>query len=411
MSYTFWQIDHIPFNNGWDDGDKTTLTSFYDPSLLTKTGNSRDQFTFKVVNFNDERDNFFNPNDKIIIYRVLNSETITTADILMIGSVKDDPETQEFQTNEIRIEGFNFSETVMNALVFADLVGKTIPDAIEEALESASQKNSNFAVTWHPDNPTLTSTDAVFPTLGSDTRYFNKPLRSIVEKYSTNQETGDGDYYWYVNNQNQFVWRREDNDIDYSFDSSTDIYKTLKISKDVKDVKNFIILKGGIDPQGNQIQTKYVNYSSTAKHGTKFLFHVSKNNDAKNTIQQDLRESYGDNIEDNSYPTFPFTSTWISASTKAVVTAANKGDYVNVIREHIKAALAQEGKKLADKLANGKLELSLEFAAGTIEWGLGTNINCTIPKISDVAKTMRITGIQYTNISDTFTLKEDEGTL
>lgn len=412
MSYIQWKIEHIPFkNNGWNDGDKTTVTSFYDPTLHIATGNSRDSFSYKVTNFNSTLDNFYNPNDKITIYRTLNTDTTTTDDILMVSSVKDDPETQTFNTNMIRVEGFNFSESIMSAIVFADLVGKTIPEGIEEALESAANKNPNFAVIWHPDNPTVKSDGSSFPTIGSDSRYFNKPLRNVIEKYSTNQETEDSDYYWYVDNQNRFVWRREANDIDFTFNSTTDTFKTLKIGKDIKDVKNFIILKGGLDPEGNQIQTRYVNWSSVNKNGTKFLFHVSKTNDAQNFIQQDLRESYGDNIDDNSYPTFPFTSTWISAATGATVSAANKSEYVQIMRANIKAALADEGKKLADKLANGKLEISIEFAAGTKGWGLGTNINCTIPKISDVAKTMRATNIQYTSISDMFSLKEDEGTL
>lgn len=414
MTYTTWKIEHTPFiNNAWDDGDKTTLTTYFKPLVQATLGDGRDSFNFNMLNRNGEFDNFFNPNDKIVISRTANTDITTTDDILMIGTVKDVPETQTSGKKQLKVEGFNFSETVMNAIVFVDLNGIKINDALELALNNASNKNTNFAVTWNTNNPSKLSDGTTdFPIITSDSRYFNKQLKKIIEKYSTIQATGDGNYYWYVDENNTFVWRQQD-DVDiYEFNAGTDNYKKIKIGKDTKGVRNYVILKGGVDPQNNQIQTKYIDWSSVSINGMRYHILISENNNAKDLIYDDLVLDYGVNeIGNNSYPAFPFTSTWVSSATGSTVTAADEDEYIEVVRAHIKAALLDEGKKFTDSLLYGKLKVELMFRAGEKTWGLGDNITCTIPQIRDLPFTLRVSDIQYTNTTDTYTLEEDIGSI
>lgn len=434
MSYVSWKIEHTPFvNNMYDSGSTSEITDFYDPILSVSLGEGRDTFSFKVNNDNGEYDNMFNQSDKFTFYRVVNSSssTATSSDVLMVGGLRDDSENIEMKDDVIKLDGYNYSETVMGALVFVDIANLTPPQAIEFALDNAAEKNSNFGVSWSSTNNTAISS-LTFPTI-ADERFFNKPLKSLIEKYSQDTETNNGVFYWYVNNENQLIWRQKTSAIAHTFDTSTDDYESYRHKKDTKKVKNFIIIKGGLDPAGRQITTRYINWSSVAKHGNKFHFIISETNAAKNLVDLDIVKSYG---TDNTSETYPiefatasaFTTAWKSKYTyttsqynisvnKDYVTidkgseSANKKAYAELIRTETKLRLEEEGERFAFHNAFGKLQVDLTFKAGTKSWSLGENILATIPKISDIPKTMRVTEIQYTSSSDTFSLEEDEGTL
>jgi len=412
MTYITWRIDHIPYDDGWEETDRTTLTNYYDPLLTTAIGTGKDTFEFKQINFNRELDDFFKPNDKIEIYRTLNSETIDTdTDILMIGSLKSTPEDYSGSVNLQRAEGLNFSETIMEAIVYVDVENLTIAAALELAINNAGNKNQNFKVTWSNSNLDTKFDGSAFPTITEDARYFNKPLKTVIEKYSTHQKTEDGDYLWYINNNNEFIWKKKITNVDHSFDEETDIFKSIKIGKDIKEVKNYFILKGGSDPEGNQIQTKYVNYSSMAKHGAKYYFDVELVSLARDIIQSDLKDSWGGDVGANSYPDLPYTTKWTSAATGSTVTATTEKQYTDAIRAHIKAVLEERGEQLAELLQYGKLAVDIEFTAGTKEWGLASNVSCNIPQIVNTNKIMRVKQIRYSNSTDIFSLEEDKGSI
>lgn len=415
MSYTKWVIKHTPFiNNKWEEANEVTLSSYHDPQIRVLLGEGRDNFSFKITNFNGTSNNKFNPNDKITISRVLNSTTVGTDDIEIVGTIKNVPQTVDSNNDLLKIEGYNFSESVMSALVFVDLKNQTIDEGLKLAVENATGKNKNFQVTWSDTNPSSisTSTSTPFPTITSEGRYFNKPVKKVLEKYSTNTSTDDGTYYWYVNNENELIWRHQNDVKEYSFNTGTDEHKAIKIGKDLKGIRNYIILKGGYDPQGNQIQTRYPNWASISTNGMKFHFLVSENNNCKNLVYNDLLLDYGEaNIGNNSYPKFSFTSTWISADTGTVVTAANEDEYIAVVRAHIKAALLEEGRRVTETLQYGKLQMDVTFRANQKNWGLGDKITCTVPTIRDNPFILRVSEKAYGEFTDIFTLEEDEGTL
>jgi len=328
----------------------------------------------------------------------------------------------------LRIEGYNFSETITNAIVFIDIINKTPPEAIQDALDNANGKNDNFKVTWNSGNDTAIA-DLTFPTIVSE-KFFNKPLKDIIEKYSVSDETNNGDFYWYVDNNNTLVWRPKGTAQDYTFNTTTEAHKALKIRKDVKGVKNFIILKGGSGPSGRQIQTRYVEWTSVAKHGMKYYFLVSEINSAKNLVGIDITRDYGPDNTDIAFPNITdsaYTTAWYSLyeyTTKEFnITATvgnqviidegsendNKLAYEEIIRAETINRLLSEGKQYADANKNGKLKVDITFSAGTKDWIIGSNILCTIPKVSDKDKKMRVVDIQFTNTTDTFTLEEDIG--
>ena len=191
MSYVTWQITHYPFaNNTWGSG--TVLTKYYDPSIILSLGEQKDTFSFKVTNFNKNWSRYFNLNDKVEIRRVINSDVTTSGDIILLGTVNAAPYDDSFTDTVIRVEGNNYSETLASALVFVDATSLTITDAIQLALSSVSNYNSNFAITWDGSNPSVKSTGAAFPVIGE--KIFYKPLSYLLDQWSKSEKTGDGDY-------------------------------------------------------------------------------------------------------------------------------------------------------------------------------------------------------------------------
>lgn len=432
MSYITWKIERTPSleDSGWDDGNEQEITNFKDIVLNTAIGDNRDSFQFNVKNFNDTYSNVFSSNDKITIYRVVNSDTATTDDILMVGTVKKVPSESDSKKNTLRVSGYNFSESVMSAIVFVDFsAGLTIPQAIQAAINNAGDTNPNFKVTWNSSNPTVKQDGSVFPTVYD--KWFNKPLRSIIEKYSANAKTNDGDYFWYVNNNNEFIWRAKGNTSSGTFNDLVDNARIIKTDKNIDDVKNFFILKGGYGPNNKQIQTKSVDWSSVAKHGMKYKLIPSEVNTAKNLVGVDIIKSYGTDQSPDGYPSLAtsFTTAWtsnftyttkqynISVVPGSTVTInegseeSNKKAYAELIKEEITQRLLQEGEDLKRLYALGKREIDLQFRAGEKDWQLGSLIDVTLKEYGTGVVKMRVKEIQYTTTTDLFSLEEDEGTL
>jgi hypothetical protein len=430
MSYLTWKIEHTPFvNNAWNPASTTEITSFHSPLLEMQLGDGRDNFKFKLTNFNNEYTNMFNPNDKIVISRVSNSSTVTTDNILMVGAIKDVPYTSQPTDNTLNIQGYNYSETVMSAITFVDAENMNIIEALQAGLNQVGNDNPNFKVTWDSGNPTTTTTGGTFPTIGK--RFFYKPLRDIIEKYSTKSETGDVSYFWYVNNDNKLIWRPANDPLfqTYTFDSTTDIHTSLKVSKDIKGVRNFIIMKGGVGPDNKQIQAVYRDYSSIAKHGNKFQIVVSETQTAKQLAKLDI----GDTETTDSYPdlTSNINTKWLASITATVTSGSNSASmvdgsvvainastederkklYAKVIKEEVKARLKAEAVLYVEARRYGKLQVEINVAAGSKDWVLGDKITCNILEIQTLNKVLRVAQIQYGNDTDSYILEEDEGSL
>ena len=419
--YTKWKFVHYPYDGDWDNGS-TEIAEYTDPLLSIKLGEGRDNFSFKVRNTFGDYNNYFNANDKIDISRVINTDVVGTDDIIMVGTVKDAPAEQNVSKDMIRVEGFNYSEVVMDAIVFIDATNMDVPTAIEAALVSAA-KNTKFEVTWASSNPSTKTDGTAFPTVGK--KYFYKPLRAIIEELSTATKTDDSTYYWYINSANELVWFHKDSTSEYTFDTSTDSYLALKNGKDIKDVKNFIIARGGRGPANNVIMIKEADYPSISKHGYKYYFLVDENADAGVLIADDMVKSWGkDESKNKRYPdlTSSFTTTWeytgttqtvdgVTLTNGSTVTVTTERQYNRAIIEEIRARLKKLSKEYLRIHKYGRLKNDITFKAGNKVWGIGDKIKATIPSSFSGEKTMRIYEIQYSTTTDTYSLEEDVGTL
>jgi len=438
MSYTKWEFKHTPFRGGiYVDSEEQVLENIYQPMVRVAIGDNKDSFSFKVKNFAGKYDAFFNTQDKIQISRVINSQSIQSTDILMIGTCKDIPVEVSGRKDMLKIEGYNYSELILGAVTFGDYENMTIPEALSESIAYASQINQNFTVSWSATNPTRTTTNKEFPLVGR--KFFYSPLRKLFEDNSTNAATGDDvGYYNYVDKDSILYWKPRVQTVTTNFDSTVIPHKRIKFKKDTKDIKNFLIVKGGTDMEGVPVQTAYRAMDSIAKHGMKFYFLVSRNNWIGNSMQEDMLKSYGDeyNNVDEKYPREivaggTFVTSWTSKITTAVnyflgvvnivkgqyitinegSTSANKRAYRAVLRENAKAVLSEEGKTYSEYTKFGTLALDIEVSAGKLGWGLGDVIRVYVPRMDSDKKIMRVNEIQYTTDIDTYTLREDIGTI
>lgn len=408
MVTVYWKLDHKPFvQGGANEGYPTTNTLEYyrDVVISTATGDSKDSFKLKMDYRDDGSIPDFLPKDKLVIYRQVDSNVgWSTEDILMNGTVRTVPSQENHQKDELSIEGYNHSETVMGSLIFIDATNGlyNVPEFIEACLLNATQYNKSFKVTWHPDNPTTKSDGEAFPDVNEYAYY--KPLSYILEKYSGRDYTDDTNYYWYVDQDNFLVWRPRGQAVSFEFDETTDEHLMLKVTKDTNDIKNFVIVKAGLDPNNKPIQALAPDFNSIAKNGFKYHFLVDENKTARSTYDADLSRFEVDSMEDATYPLTPIWSEGTSY--------ANYDDYVAGFRNYIKLKAKELGTEYIDLRSNGKAKVDLEFIAGTKNWRIGDLISCNIPKLSNSnSKPMRVENAQYTTAVDTFTLVEDFGTL
>jgi hypothetical protein len=405
MTYTYWKIEREPFsNNTW--GSKVTLSDYHDPLVKVALGDSKDTFEFKLTNTNDDYSNYFSVNDKITISRKVDSSTgFTSDDVLMVGIVNDTPLSKSFNDNSVKVSGTNFSETIASAIIFYDATLSTISQALEGALNSTHNFNNNFKVTWNVGNPSLTSTGGSFPVVGQ--KFFYKPFRKLIEEYSTDQATGDGNYYWFVDKDNTLVWNKRTDVVSYTFDYNTGSFKSFKLGKDNKDVKNYVIIKGGRLPDGRIVQKYIPDWSSVSKHGVKYAYLTDKTNYAETITEADKIKAGLATTEDMSSASYPFTPSWNSTS------YASYSDYVDGMRSYIIGVITDYAKSYMDLYKNGKLQLQFGFDSGSVSWGLGDFIqfsNLPIFSIGKIVK-LRVKEIQYGNGEDVFVLEEDIGTV
>lgn len=426
MAYTKWQIEHVS-----SAGTTTTLSQYHDPILEVNLGDGKDSFSFKVQNGNGDFDSFFEARDQITIYRVTNTDTVTSSDIIMVGSISDNPFEVSGRKEMLNIKGYNYSEALMGSIVFIDATAKTVAQTIEEALNNAGNFHPTFKVTWNANNPSLKRDGSTaFPTVGK--RYFYKTLKQILEELSSNKFTEDGRYYWYVNKDNELIWRPDTSYAGGTFIDTTDRYKRLKVGRDTSKVINYIVAKGGITPSGQPVTIYRPNYPSIAKHGMKFHYLVDETITVNTLVKADLDADGADNAARYPDMSSSFTTSWTylgdtatldngttatngSTITFAVATtgseANSQADYNQALKLHIQAEL----KRFCDELLNirslGQQQVDLELQPGQVSWGLGDQIDLTLDQLGGTPKTLRVQEIQYTTDVDTYSLVEDVGSI
>jgi len=408
--YITWKIERVPFvEDTYDTVNTEIITSFYNPSVRVSLGSTKDSFQFYLVNSHNQWSNKFHNLDKITLYRVLNSATTSTSNILMTGVVGSASETRNSRTANLLVKGYNYTEAILGALVVTDpkSTSTTIPYAIADALEAIKGDSpETFPVEWSTDNSYTDSTGGAFPVV--DEPWFNTPLISKIEKYSKNTATEDGTYMYWVDYDNKFHWIKKGTAINYEFDATTEYFHSVKPDVDKNDVINYVLMQGGVDPKGSPINTEYVDEASKAKYGTKYYYDDSDASFAANLNVKDIfNEGYSS--DEGTLPfSYPFTPVWSSTA------VTSDTDYTNKLRVYVENYLYNKGKDIVELKKFGRFKLNYTFPAGTKLWGLGDVISVIYYDANlddNTTKQLRVEDIQYTTTTDVFQLIEDEGTI
>ena len=432
MVYVTWKLEHTPYTGTeYDTGNTTVLTDYYDCVMEANLGDGRDMFKFKIQNNRGVYDRFFNVKDKITVYRKVNGNTFTSDDIVMVAAVEKVPYKDTYNSNVLTIDCFNYSEAVMGAIVFVDAELLDPAEALEQAINNTQNFAPNFAVTWDTNNPSVKSDTTAFPDVGK--RYFYVTLTKMLDELSTTQYTDDGRYFWYVNNENKLIWKKDSSFDTGGFDSSIDAYRELSTKIDSADVINYIIIKGGFLPNGKQIQDYVPDFSSIAKNGYKYHIMTSQNSTGAELVKLDLDAEATDTTD--GYPDLSgsFTTQWLwtredkngnptvidgvscSKNTKVTINlgseSANKRAYNNIVKEEVITRIRKEAQDLLDVRSKGKFIIEIDTLPGQLGWGLGDRITVNIPQIAQTGKELRVNEFQLTTDGDIYQLEEDTGSI
>lgn len=422
--YTTWKIDRYAFDETSGTHSSTvteTLSGYYDVIVRARLGSGKDTFEFKLQNNNQEYDNYFTTGDKFLIYRAVNTSSITSTDILMTATTNDLPFNKEVKSIQ-RVSGNNYSEAMTSAITFVDGSNLPINQFMQEAINAVNNFNPSFQITWSSTNPTSTTSGAAFP---NGERWFNKSILQLMERYSSKTYTNDVNYYWYINASNELIWQPEVSSSVVSFDSSSDTYLSMKSKKDTKSVVNFVIVKGDTSPSGKIIQTRVDNAVSRVKNGFKPYIITSVANYGKELVESD-RAAYPTSFDegDTNPNTYNFTTSWTSKINRASsptmvvgnnVTVSSNKEYNIAVTEQAKYELQQEANRYLEERGDGKVQLEVRFKPGDTPngsiWRIGDVVNVTIPELGKTTDPMRVESAEYSTLSETYTLIEDEGTI
>lgn len=433
MSYNKIFVEHYGKVNDKRWSNSSTLIKNISTTVKTAIGSTKNTFSFKVINVNDEYTSLFNVNDKINIYATKNSDTYTSNNLIMNGVIKEVIKKIEGSTEIINIKGIDYSEVIMNAITF---VSPTAPvnvmDILQEGINVVNDRSraystqDSFYVGWNADNPTTKHNGDAFPLL-YNIREYDVSMLSLLEKYLTPEYLDDDKYYWYINLDNELVIRKRLAETTLisgekaTLTEGQDIYSaTIGIAND--NVRNWIIWKAGFGPDGKSIQGFLQNSESINKQGIKpWILLLSTANDV---IQYEKKENSNMSVGSLYPSTYPYTTSYkssfdysinkglvdITATEGNSVTVDNDSEWNYAFDREVRWQGNSKAQRFLDLNSKGYLKVDLELPLTTI-YEVGQVVEFTSQRNGLISKQLRINEINYSIHGTDLTLKEDEATI
>jgi len=398
-----------------DSGSGNWSTIPYEVTgAFTKTINlgikdKKDSFSFNLLNTNNKyfgSGAVFRNGDRIVIYAKKNSTTVTIDDMLIDGTILVVKE-QMAGSNIITIEGKNRTEMFLEGISFISTsVDKTPAEILEAALVFHNSNNENFHITWKSDNPPTSPTAGKksdgtdFPAYKVDDFY--KPMNILFERYSSNEYTQDGNYYYYINPSNELVWKQMNSTVETTTPIEEEECESITCSNKTDNIVNALIIYCGSDAYNRGVRTQTSNWSSMAKNGAKFKIMTSTNSTASEIMTAEATKS-GKFTDGKTFPDsgeYPYTTTW-------GVVCANDKEYNEALRTQIKNQAKLKGEEYLKKLSAEPLTVNATLPF-TKKYVLGGVYYINFPSYGVSNKLMRIHNIAYHDYTVTLELKEDE---
>jgi len=431
MSFSKYVLKHFKIKSDSSFETNSTELPAFDIRARTAIGDKRDTFQFKVLNPNDRFSTFFNVGDKIDIHLLVNSDATETSNLIMSGVLKTVTRNVDHAVEAISIEGVNYSEVVMNALIFLSRDSGNAMQLLEQMVNVMNLNNNSFNpndlfnLTWAAGNPD----GAGFPDLGTVTEFY-KSANSLLERYLKPPFVPDGvRYYWFVDVNNELIVRARDNDItqigggDLSFQDGKSFFD-FKIGADITEVKNFVVWKAGIDPAGKVIMGYQDNPVSRQKHGFKFHILLRENTSSdlferEHTAKPDSFE-IGSRLLTSSALAASYTTIFTSSLTDSenlpfvtkgsTVTITTQTEWIDAFRREVEFQAAQDAERFIDDYANGYLQVTGDIPL-TINLQVGQLSTFTATRYGFTDKLLRIHALDFSRESLRVVMQEDEATL
>ena len=399
MAKVVWQLTHYPKNTSTGWGSGTIIDKYSDLQLNVAIGSSKDRFNFKIDIDNEYS---INTNDKIKFSRRYDNEVHGVDDVVMLGVIRTVDPTLANNRQELVVSGYNFSEGVTSGLIFIDATNLTISEMFQEAISNLKLSDDNYTVEWDGNN---TKKDgSAFPLVGE--KIFYKSFSDTLDKFSNSEYTEDGNYYWYVDEDNKLRWRPNSDSESGLFNQSTSSYVSLKTTRDVNDVKNYVIVKGGYGPNNKILQEKVSDYTSISRHGFKYYILTDGVKVVENAYQQDLQDqglATTASMEDASYP---LTTYWSGGSS-----FSSFSDYATAFNQYARAELKSLGKSFIDNNKFGKLKVDVSMKPFDHSYKIGNLVTATITTNNFGTRPLRVESINMTSTNDGISFTEDIGSI
>lgn len=264
-------------------GDQTWSASYdtFDiTSLDLSEGIETNKDTFRINFLNQNRDltGQFNSDDRIQIY-LYTSASPTSDDLVFDGMITEIDHEISSTNRRLIIRGVNRTRELLSNLVRIQETDQTknSSDIVEEILAIVNNNNVVNAgderyIDYDDTSVAQTKSDSsAFPGKVFVVNY--KTAYEAIEQFSDDEYTEDGQYIFYIDNENKFYWRKK-TDITYDgldLEEGVNV-ETLSVRRGEFDVYNSVIVAAGRDAYGNGTHILQINAVSILEIGSKWKF-------------------------------------------------------------------------------------------------------------------------------------------
>lgn len=393
----------------WDDAYFVFDSSSVDLSEGIEV--DKDMFRISFHNANNSLANSFGNDDRVVIYFYTGASP-TVSDLVFDGFVTEI--NYEFGSSNRRIilRGANRTYELLNSLVLIRFTdeSRSVVDVIEEVLNTVNNNNLASPGDVHYigfDSSSIAQTKedlTAFPNKSFIANY--KPAYDVIQQFSDDEYTEDGQYIFWVDSTNKFYWQKK-TAITFDGDTLTEgvDFESINVQIGKFDVFNSVIMNVGRDAYGNGNHILQINTTSILQLGAKWKF-IDKPTISQKLIDEEKRVNSGDftkdaqgNFTDDHFPTsynYDMQFQWDSDGDGLADTTTVTSD------SEFNQAIRFKAKELGRQAAIAFLQLHGSPRAkaqirvnGTLSFDKGRVIQVTSPSTNLNAKNLRVIDVSH----------------
>lgn len=322
-------------NAGWSTTANDFSNSAFDVEVKKGVQSIKDTFSFRIARPQDIYDTStpdIEYGDLVTIWFRRADSSFVDADMVIQGVVQNVPLTMGADSKYVAVKGNDFFEEVFAVQIpVSGLEGKqkTWKELLQALLDRFEFNSRNLF--WDPSNNNAgngspagvgTKSDgSSFPIKEYATNY--TPFNEIVEKLTSNEFTGDGQYVYYITTDgtNRYLTirhRQESTVLSPTLGAFVEgtMTESISVDRDSDATVNFVVFNAGNDLSGNPTEWYATDLSSIGKVGFKYFYMIEQTADITSTIMQEEAKidnganfnwANGNWTSNNHYPTaYPY---------------------------------------------------------------------------------------------------------